>query len=414
MIQSNKIEIHRKSELPDSKYELLIDGCILNGATVGGYYKGAVGSPNYYVIAKGQDSLNQIAVLKLKDFGTARVESIKLMNWARWEGFEISVGFNQNNLSIKETTFEVDFEPDLVNWKFPYSFNDYYKIFSQIWMSNVRFINYEKLKVGGIRDKFMPTVRAKLNGLSIGDEIEKNLKQFFEIHRKALLQLKIEQFENSILTLFSFPEEIKISCKQYLEYFATFLRDLGLNATSNLKEEAGKVLFSVTPTDDIEALDKIRKALALYLNLPSSQIVYDDSFAAMRLHQQIDNLQHSQRMAEREIRSSERELRLAQTVIENQDKIILQKDTLIEQQNKVIEKITSKSIMMDSLENKAEFEKVFDGLEFGESRELKEKLGIKFNPITSLKTFGRKLVGNDNEVTSLNLNDKIENKIIER
>jgi len=125
------------------------------------------------------------------------------------------------------------------------------------------------------------------------------------------------------------------------------------------------------------------------------------------LQQQVENLQHSQRMTEREIRSSERELRLAQTIIENQDRVIVQKDTLIEQQNRVLEKITSKSIMMDSLENKAEFEKVFDGLEFGESKELKEKLGIKFNPITSLKSLGKKLSGDD-EITSLNLNEETD------
>ena len=101
-------------------------------------------------------------------------------------------------------------------------------------------------------------------------------------------------------------------------------------------------------------------------------------------------------------------------MIEKQDQGILQKDTRIEQQNRVIEKITSKSIMIDSLENKEDFEKVFDGLEFGESKELKEKLGIKFNPITSLKSLGKKLSGIDDEITSLNLNEETDNKIIER
>lgn len=228
------------------------------------------------------------------------------------------------------------------------------------------------------------------------------------ICEKAIFSLgsKNRQFFSAT---FNFPEKLKIPCEQYLLYFAVFLRDLvGIDATSNLREEAGKVLFSVTPNDDIEALDKIREALAVYLNLPSSPIVYDDSFAAMRLQQQIENLQHSQRMAEREIRSADRELRLAQTVIELQDKIIYQKDTIIEQQNKVIEKITSKSIMVDSLENKGEFEKVFDGLEFGESKELKEKLGIKFNPVTSLKSLGKTLIGQGDEITSLNLGEQEE------
>ena len=44
---------------------------------------------------------------------------------------------------------------------------------------------------------------------------------------------------------------------------------------------------------------------------------------------------------------------------------------------------------MDSLENKSEFEKVFDALESGESKELKEKPGIKFNPVKSLKSLSK-------------------------
>ncbi len=62
--------------------------------------------------------------------------------------------------------------------------------------------------------------------------------------------------------------------------------------------------------------------------------------------------------------------------------------------------------MMDSLENKEEFEKVFDGLEFGEIKILKDKLGIKLNPVTSLKSLGKKLSGGDEEITSLNLNEE--------
>ena len=403
MIQKNKVEIQLKNDLADSKYELLIDGNILDGVTVGGYYKEALGLPNYYVIAKKINSLNQIADLKLKDFGIARVESIKFMNWARWEGFEISVSFNQNNKFRTETTFEVDFEPDLGNWKFPYSYNDYYRIFSQIWESNVGSTNPKKLKVGGIRDKFMPTTEATLNGLPIGEEIEKNIQQYFEIHLKALLQLKDEQFENSLLTLFSFPEEIKVSCKQYLEYFAAFLKDLGIHTTSNLEEEAGKVLFSVTPTDELEALDKIREALVVYLNLPSSPIVYDDSFAAMRLQQQVDNLQHAQRM-------TEMEFRLAQKVIESQDKIIQQKDSTIEQQSKLIEKITNKAVMIDSAENKEELEEIFDGLKIGKSKFLTDQLGIHLNPAAFVKGIGKKIVGEQENNSILNTKEETVEK----
>ena len=165
-----------------------------------------------------------------------------------------------------------------------------------------------------------------------------------------------------------------------------------------MKEEAGKVLFSVTPTDDIEALDKIREALAVYLNLPASPIVYDDSFAAMRLQQQIENLQHSQRMAVRELQFNEKLLVAQSDTIHEKNITISQQQSVIEQQNKIIEKISSKSIMMDSVENKEELEEIFDGLKVGKSEFLKKQLGIDFNPVTSLKTLGKKLIGKDDEL----------------
>ena len=50
------------------------------------------------------------------------------------------------------------------------------------------------------------------------------------------------------------------------------MRDLGVDATSELKHQAGTVLFTVTPADSEEALGKIRTALEVYLSLPSSPI----------------------------------------------------------------------------------------------------------------------------------------------
>lgn len=412
MIQNNKVRIHKTSEFVEPHYELLIDGYIVSGITVRESYKEALGLSNYHIYSEQKDFLQKITPLTLNEFRIARVESIKLVNWTKWEGFNISVSFRQDFKAGKETIFEAEFAGDFVNWKFPYSYNDYFKMFRRIWNEDYDVNYVETIYIGGNDNKFKRVLKAVLNDLPLAEEIEKNLEQVFEAHKKTLLQLKDEQIGSSLLASFDFPKELKVSCEQYLLYFAQFLKDLGINATSNLKEEAGRVLFSVTPTDDIEALDKIREALAVYLNLPSSPIVYDESFAAMRLQQQIENLQHSQRMAEREIHSADRELRLAQTVIEHQDKIIHQKDTVIEQQNKVIEKITSKSIMMDSLENKEEFQKLFEGLEFGESKELKEKLGIKFNPMISLKTLGKTLIGQDDEITSLNLGEQAEEKDI--
>lgn len=399
MINQDKVQIHKKFGVEEPNYQLLIDGYIVNDVKVGENYKDSLGLPNYYIISKTRDSLQQLADLTLNNLRTARVESIKLANWVKWEGFNISVSFHPEFKSKQCIQFEVEFEPDLVNWNFPYSYNTYYEIFRNTWEKEID--KNPLFGVGGKKDKFMPVVKAILNDLSLREEIENNIKQFAEIHIKTLSQLKELQFENSLLTSFNFPEAFKVPCEQYLLYFAQFLQDLGINATSDLKEEAGKVLFSVTPTDDVEALDKIREALAVYLNLPASPIVYDESFAAMRLQQQVENLQHSQKMAAREIQLAEKLLVAQSDVLREKDIIISQKDSTIEQRDKIIEKILSKSIMMDSLENKEELEEICDGLKIGKSEFLEKQLGIHLNPATFAKGIGKKILGKQEETSIL-------------
>ncbi len=401
MINQYKVQIHKEFGIKEPNYQLLINGYVVNDLKVGENYKESLGLPNYYVITKGNDSLQTISNLTLNELRIARVESIKLTNWAKWEGFNISITFGRDIKSKKEILFEVSFDPDLTNWKLPYSYNDYFKVFRDIWNEVYGSDYQETLYIGGNDDKFKPVLKAILNDLTLAEETENNLDQFFRIHQKTLSKLKDEHFKDSLLTSFNFPDKLKISCEQYLLYFAQFLQDLGINATSDLKEEAGKILFSVTPTDDIEALDKIREALAVYLNLPASPIIYDDSFAAMRLHQQIENLQHSQRMAVRELQFNEKLLVAQSDMINEKNVTISQLQTVNEQQQKIIEKISSKSIMMDSAQNKEELEKFCEGFEVGKSEFLMKQIGVHLNPATVLKTIGKKILGKDDEKKSV-------------
>jgi hypothetical protein len=58
--------------------------------------------------------------------------------------------------------------------------------------------------------------------------------------------------------------------EQYLLYFVQFLEDLGIHATADLQEQARGVLLTVTPQDGREALERIREALDVYLQIPRS------------------------------------------------------------------------------------------------------------------------------------------------
>ena len=361
----------------EKKYYLEINGELLKDA----FYE----NNQYWSISN--TSSKKLAHIKIEEF--LPFIHIRLLNFFKWENFNTQVyiikSYDKNSKPNDLIHIELYFHPILIEWKEKYSFNEFFELFNSFWRKNDSNpgLNYENVE----DVSFWLTFKIKITNKTIEEILYSIETELNNTYKKTFANLKND---NELTYWFEFPEEIKVSCKQYLDYFAQFLQDIGSDITSNLTEKAGKILFSVTPTNDIQALDKIREALAIYLNLPASPIVYDESFAAMRLQQQIENLQHSQKMAVSEIRIKQRELQLSQNVIESRDKIINQKDSIIEQQNKVIEKISSKSIMMDSLENKEEFVKVFEGFEVGESKLLKEQLGIKFNPVISLKTLGDK------------------------
>ncbi len=105
--------------------------------------------------------------------------------------------------------------------------------------------------------------------VTLATELEALWPRLHRANRYALDTLLAKAHVNSVVVSFKFPEEIQVACEQYLVYFVQFLRDIGIEATANLTEEAGNVLFSVTPKNQAEALDNIRTALAVYLRLPS-------------------------------------------------------------------------------------------------------------------------------------------------
>jgi serine/threonine protein kinase len=192
-----------------------------------------------------------------------------------------------------------------------------------------------------------------------------SVSQMMKVFDEIMSRVNFIDEDVVLATFAELPEEMKIPCEQYLIYFVQFLKDIGIQATSDLKHEAGKILFSISPVNNNDALDKIREALSIYLFLPTNPIQYEgDDFRIIRLEQQIDNLIHSQKIADRE-------LRLSEMAIRHQDIIIKEKNTTIEHQ----ERLLSKTILYDSLENKNE---ILTGLEFGEI-EFFKKFGLKLH-----------------------------------
>lgn len=73
-----------------------------------------------------------------------------------------------------------------------------------------------------------------------------------------------------IIASFEFNPEIQGSCSRYLLYFVEFLRDMGIEANSELNKKGNEILFSIEPTDKEASLERIKDALAFYLAIPES------------------------------------------------------------------------------------------------------------------------------------------------
>jgi hypothetical protein len=107
-------------------------------------------------------------------------------------------------------------------------------------------------------------------GMSLGDTVGDALGQQNELMELVpLIRAELSDEEtNAVNLVFDFPAPIKNACEQYLLYFVQFLSDLGIEANAEIREQANKVLFSITPVDEKQALENIREALRLYLGLP--------------------------------------------------------------------------------------------------------------------------------------------------
>lgn len=380
---------------------LFIDGVLIEGVNVSKYSAFKFDALNnhsfYYEISTKDKKIAEDLInhrLEEFPFGT----KIQLINFFEWLNEYHLISFEV--IEYEQRKLEFHYYPDMLKWRYGYSLVEYSNNIEEYIKKNSPFSGdftfIDSIQQGGYDPYFIVSFILDRTEYKIGLEIQHYLNFLKICHENINNKFQ----SNLLLATFSFPDKLKTSCEQYLQYFAKFLQDLGINVTSNLNEEAGKILFSVTPIDDIEALDKIREALAVYLNLPSSPIVeYNDSFPAMRLQAEIERLQSSQRIAEMEFR-------VVHKALESQDKIIFQQTVLLEQQHKIIERITDKSVMINSAENKEELVKVYEGLEAGYSKWIYELTGLKVNFVKIIETGVKNTLGKGEEIIELELDKK--------
>lgn len=176
---------------------------------------------------------------------------------------------------------------DLENWKFTWSLNELLKELDESTKSldRVYFENINLTEIDGSIYKFWATIKYHDEVTNIISELSKCIS---DIHKSAAgkcysKKTPTQYSSYSMLEVFDFPEDIKIACVQYLQYFAEFLKDVGIKAEVALTpKDSGEFLFSVMPKNKDEALDNIREALNVYLRLPNSNIDADMSDLAVQ------------------------------------------------------------------------------------------------------------------------------------
>tara|TARA_R110000824_G_scaffold172763_1_gene350726 strand:+ start:395 stop:1582 length:1188 start_codon:yes stop_codon:yes gene_type:complete len=229
---------------------------------------------------------------KLEDFYA--IEKLKMCTFSHLHKYMESIYFplhvldekfkNHKNVGLNYLVIWILFDTDLINEKYVYisiepmitskDDDDFFRLSEFYHRLKYKILSLEipRIEWHESFDSVPPVfdISIKLNNVSdkLGD-----LFQFIDVNLSSVLveayASPFDKFDKrSVSYEFEFPPEIHTSCSQYLLYFSQFLHDLGIEASADLYENAGKTLFSVTPKSRTEALERIREALFVYLNLP--------------------------------------------------------------------------------------------------------------------------------------------------
>ena len=247
-------------------------------------------------------------------------------------------------------------------WKHPFSLIEYRNFIQDYIGSGFNPSKFEEFETtGGI---IFPLF---YKGLTILQVIDYSIEKFKVSHQKAFEELGKKANANSLTTrFFNFPDEVRIPCEQYLLYFTEFLRDLGISTTADITHEAGEILFSVTPTNPDLALDKIRVALEVFLDLPKSEIIIvpDEEFEIpmLKAKANIDHLNSQLSLAKAEIRVKQREIQAFEATLEAKDISIEFLREKLNQQKRLLNGEIAEGIIDIEPNPKEDKEEFFDGV----------------------------------------------------
>lgn len=155
--------------------------------------------------------------------------------------------------------------------------------------------------------------------------------EFTEILKETHYNL-LKLDAHSLWSYFRFPDEVKVSCTQYLVYFAQFLADLGISAGVEVTgNHAGAILFKVLPEDRETSLQLVKEALDAYLSAASTDFSDMGSsgvndIAVMQLQSNVMHLQSQLMLAKSSMQMKDATIETLQLSNYQYKQILEQKD----------------------------------------------------------------------------------------
>ncbi|MDP9739373.1 UNVERIFIED_ORG: hypothetical protein QFZ59_001203 [Bacillus sp. B2I3] len=251
---------------------------------------------------------------------------------------EIEVERDYHNKEIIQLNFKVSW--DFEKWKKTFSIEEFVKAMEKTLLvykdKGIKWVQEDEIVSNGCHISCLDFNENE----TIKTVVQRNLPIIKEIFKKVDILLIEQSREGSLVSFFDFPEQVRVPCEQYLVYFVEFLKNIGIGATTEISHQAGKVLFAVTPESKETALEQVREALNIYLQLPNN--FANASFMNMHMEpkeqQLMANIQHLNG-----------QLMLANALVQTQSEIIQSQRITIEQQQLIVDStILQQSLLIDS------------------------------------------------------------------
>lgn len=253
----------------------------------------------------------------------------KNLNWINIE--QSSIWFDYNDDSF------VNIYPNFLEWNKSFSL---LKLISEL----EQVLNSKNIKTDFETDLIEEGLYIKFESNSNNSILEEYNRILNMINNEVETIFKILNLssDKELVSIFSFPNEIRQACEQYLIYFSKFLEDIGIDVTSKIDSHDKTTFFTVKPKDSKEALLNIKNLLDIYLTIPevgNLEIITNNNFD-VSAQQLVANIYH--------LKS---QLILANSIIQNKDATIESLKFTNYQQN----------ILLNS-KSKPNEEKTLDGL----------------------------------------------------